>query len=82
MAALTIRNLDAAVKSELRMRAARKGHSMEQEVRLILRDALQDQAPAGMPLGDAIRQLFEPLGGVELDLPPREHSREPPNFDE
>ena len=29
----------------------------------------------------AIRRRFAPLGGVELDLPPREAGREPPRFE-
>ena len=32
-------------------------------------------------LARAIRARFAPLGGVELDLPPREPMREPPRFD-
>lgn len=32
-------------------------------------------------LYDRIRALFEPLGGVDLELPPREPGREPPRFD-
>lgn len=40
MATLTIRNVDDAIKQMLRIRAARHGVSMEEEVRRILRDAL------------------------------------------
>jgi antitoxin FitA len=36
MATLAIRNLDAALKERLRIRAAQHGHSMEAEVREIL----------------------------------------------
>lgn len=39
MASLTIRQLDEAVKAALRLRAARNGRSMEDEVRMILRDS-------------------------------------------
>jgi phosphopantothenoylcysteine decarboxylase/phosphopantothenate--cysteine ligase len=41
MASLTIRKLDDALKAELRQRAARNGRSMEDEVRVILREASQ-----------------------------------------
>jgi len=41
MASLTIRKLDEAIKTELRLRAARNGRSVEDEVRVILRDAAQ-----------------------------------------
>ncbi|AQS40829.1 MAG: Bifunctional phosphopantothenoylcysteine decarboxylase/phosphopantothenate synthase [Candidatus Tokpelaia hoelldobleri] len=41
MASITIRNLDPAVKEALRVKAAREGHSMEEEVRLQLAIAVQ-----------------------------------------
>ena len=40
MASITIRNLDDDVKTRLRVRAADNGRSMEEEARLILRDAV------------------------------------------
>ena len=45
MASLTIRKLDDAIRDELRLRAARNGRSVEDEVRVILRDAAQQQRP-------------------------------------
>ncbi|ABE60952.1 Phosphopantothenate-cysteine ligase / Phosphopantothenoylcysteine decarboxylase [Nitrobacter hamburgensis X14] len=39
MASLTVRKLDDAIKAELRLRAARNGRSVEDEVRVILREA-------------------------------------------
>ncbi len=44
MASLTIRKLDDAIRDELRLRAARSGRSVEDEVRVILRDAAQGRA--------------------------------------
>jgi phosphopantothenoylcysteine decarboxylase/phosphopantothenate--cysteine ligase len=41
MASLTIRKLDDAIRDELRLRAARNGRSVEDEVRVILREASQ-----------------------------------------
>ena len=41
MANLTIRKLDDAIRDELRLRAARNGRSVEDEVRVILREAAQ-----------------------------------------
>ena len=41
MATLTIRNVDAALKERLRVRAAQHGHSMEAEVRDILKENSQ-----------------------------------------
>ena len=46
MASLTIRKLDDAIRDELRLRAARNGRSVEDEVRVILREAAQNHAPA------------------------------------
>jgi phosphopantothenoylcysteine decarboxylase / phosphopantothenate---cysteine ligase len=44
MANLTIRKLDDAIRDELRLRAARNGRSVEDEVRVILREASQGRA--------------------------------------
>jgi plasmid stability protein len=78
MANITIRNLDESLKSRLRMRAASRGRSMEEEARQILRAALNEPAVPGNDLGSRIRQRFEPLGDVQLPLPAREPMREPP----
>ena len=40
MTTLTIRNVDPALKEELRVRAARHGRSMEAELRHIIKEAL------------------------------------------
>ncbi len=82
MATLTIRQLDERTKTRLRVRAARHGRSMEEEAREILRLAVNAPPEAKGNLGEMIRGVFAPLGGVELELPPREPIREPPNFDE
>ena len=81
MASITTRNLDDDVKIGLRKRAAGNGRSMEQEVRLILRDAVEREVVPEKGLGTAIHELFKPFGGVELELPPRTPMREPPSFD-
>jgi antitoxin FitA len=80
MASITIRNLDDEVKRRLRVRAAEHGRSMEQEAREILRQVVGQEKPAHN-LAAAIRARVAPLGGVELELPPREPIREPPAFD-
>ncbi len=80
MATITVRNLDEWVKQRLHVRAAANGRSMEQEVRVILRAAVDEEAPT-QDLASAIRARFAPLGGVELDIPPRSAMREPPQFD-
>lgn len=79
---LTIRNLEPALKERLRVRAAQHARSMEAEARDILNQALKP--PERLPernLYDRIRARFAPLGGVDLELPPREAVRDPPRFD-
>ena len=80
MASITIRNLDDEVKVRLRIRAASHGRSMEEEARLILREAVErEEGP--FDLAAAIRKRFIPLGGVELELPSRQPMPEPPLFE-
>jgi len=45
MGSLTIRKLDEATKARLRLRAARNGRSVEDEVRTLLRDAAEEAGP-------------------------------------
>lgn len=72
MATLTIRNLDERTKAQLRIQAARHGRSMEEEVRTILRSAIEARQPVGgKGLGSRIHEHFAQLGGVELELPER-----------
>ncbi|WP_282039345.1 FitA-like ribbon-helix-helix domain-containing protein [Halomonas alimentaria] len=80
MASITIRNLDDALKAELRLSAARHGHSMEEEVRLILRRALATAPQQG--LGSRIRQRFAEEGGVELEVPSRRQRPRAAEFEE
>ncbi len=79
MASITIRNLDDEVKSKLRVRAATNGRSMEEEARTILREAVERE-DSEKGLGTKLHKLFKPLGGVDLEIPPREPMREPPRF--
>ena len=82
MSSITIRNLDPAIKERLRVRAAEHGHSMEAEARRILQTALTGAArPPGRNLYERVRARFAPLGGVDLELPEREPTRELPRFD-
>jgi len=81
MTTLTIRNVDAAVKERLRVRAARHGRSMETELRYILGEALESGQKHEPNLAEAIRRRFAPLGGVELESHPPVPMREPPVFD-
>jgi antitoxin FitA len=80
MAAISIRNLDDDVKNRLRVRAARRGHSMEAEAREILTQAVnQPERPEGWVA--ALIDRFAEAGGVELELPPRSARVRPVDFE-
>ena len=83
MATLTIRNLDDAVRDRLRRRAAEHGHSMEEEVRQILRQVVKpaDTATTSKGLGSRIHNHFARLGGVELELPSRSDTPTAPSLE-
>lgn len=78
MASITIRKLDEATKARLRIRAAHHKRSMEDEARTILRAALAEEPSSSRSLADAIRERFESLGGLDLELPARASIRKPP----
>jgi plasmid stability protein len=66
LAQLVVRNLDENVKRRLRERATRRGRSMEEEVRDILRMASLEEVPAAEePLGTRIARRFAGLGLTE-----------------
>nr|SPS06151.1 conserved protein of unknown function [Candidatus Nitrotoga fabula] len=79
MASITIRNLDEDIKHRLRVRAAERGRSMEEEVREILRRVMMEDSPP-RDLAAAIRDRAASFGGIDLDLPEREPMREPPHL--
>ncbi len=90
MATITIRSLDDDVKRRLRIRAAENGNSMEEEARKILETAVsvaaepQGFGEAGRPVilswVDRIVSRFQEVGGVELEAPPHQGARLPPDF--
>src|SRR5271163_3180505 len=65
MASLTIRKLDEAIKVYLRLRSAKNGRSVEEEVRVILREYLE-----GRPEPDASSSLSPALlSPAEMSAP-------------
>lgn len=68
------------MKARLRVRAAQHGRSMEEEARLVLSAALAEEPKRPLNLAESIRRWVEPFGGFELEIPPREPIREPPDF--
>ena len=81
MASLTVRNLEEPIKELLRIRAAHHGHSMEEEVRQILRNTLLQDKQLSENLAESIQKRFSRLGGVEDFPSDREAMREPPEFE-
>ena len=75
MATLTIRNLDERLKGRLRIRAATRGRSMEEEARQILRTVLTEAEPASANLPERIHHRFAKLGNVQIPIAPREPVR-------
>ena len=77
MATITIRNLDERVKRELQVRAALNGRSMEAEAREALSSLIAKSPSASKEgLGTRIHKRFAPFGGVDLEIPPRQFSRQ------
>lgn len=72
MAAISVRDLDEGVARRLKVRAARHGRSMEAEVRAILTDAVVPEAADRLNLAQAIRERFAAIGGIDLEIPPRQ----------
>ena len=68
MAQVLVRHLDDDVKAALQQRARHHGHSMEEEIRNILRQALTDDGTPPSRLGSRIAARFAGQGLTE-DLP-------------
>ena len=66
MAAFTVRNLSDVTLRALRRRAAKHGRSTEAEVRAILDAAARPDDR--LKIGSALTQLFQPLGGMDIDI--------------
>ncbi|MEX2240649.1 MAG: Arc family DNA-binding protein [Burkholderiales bacterium] len=62
MAQFIVRHLEEDVKARLKRRAARRGRSMEEEVRHILRDAVKQEYRVPQKLGSRIAALFAGRG--------------------
>jgi len=79
---ITVRGLKPGTRQKLRLLAAAEGHSMEEEVRRILVRATDGPPAQRLNLAAEIAAITDPLGGLDLDLPPRSPTREPPRFDD
>ena len=81
MASVLVRNIEDDVKMKLQTRAKRNGHSLEAELRLVLKEAVVDEKAVG--IGTKLVNLFTEHGliGTDLERPPTQIS-EPMSFDE
>jgi antitoxin FitA len=68
MGQLVVRNLENSVKTRLQRRAKQHGRSMEEEVRDILRNAVNEPGLPAAGLGTEISSLFA-KAGLESDIP-------------
>ncbi len=80
MASITIRNLEDDLKTNLRIIAAQHGHSMEEEVRCILRQVVGQRTPVEKGLGSKLKAKFEDVATDAFSLPERQTPRMT-NFD-
>lgn len=79
MSAITVRNLSDDTHRALRLRAAEHGRSTEAEIRAILDDIARPKDR--LKMGDALVELFRPLGGVDLDITRDRTPVEPLSFE-
>jgi antitoxin FitA len=68
MAQILVRRIDRELMERLHRRAEKHGHSMEEEVRHILRDALRDDGKPEKGLGTRIAERFRGIG-LKEDIP-------------
>jgi plasmid stability protein len=83
MPSLLIRNIDQALRDQLKARARAHHRSLEQEARetlraAVARDAGQDRTESLMQIA---RRLFGPERGVDLELPSRSADAARPTVD-
>lgn len=87
MASITITDLDEETARRLRIRAAERGVTMEEEARAILKreggpETSKRTYPSTKAWVDEIVARFQEVGGVELELPHRSKNRPPVDFSE
>ena len=80
MSSITVRNLDESVKNGLRVRAARHGWSMEQEVRQIPQQTVAPAQAGEISFAERINRRFANLDATAIPIPKRQTTRNPPEF--
>ena len=80
MSSITVKNLDDSVKAGLRLRAARHGGSIEQQVRQILPQTVAPEQASARSFAEQINQRFAGLQAQDLPLPVSAPDRTPPEL--
>ena len=80
MNSITIDDLDDDIMTYLRERATEHQCSVEDEVRAIISSVVHIRLSGPRNLAEFTRECFEPIGGVELKIPPRGSMNDPPDF--
>ena len=80
MNSITINDVDDTLRRQLSVRAAERGHSIEEEAREILKTALEGNPPSEEGFGTVLHEMFKSVGGVDLEIPGRDSMRQPPHF--
>ena len=81
MAQLIVRNLEDDIREKLRALARSHGHSMEEEVRDILRGAVVERSSPQPQLGSRLAKRFA-VCKLKEEIPElRGHAIEPPGFE-
>lgn len=80
MSSITVRNLDEGIKASLRLRAARHGWSMEQEVRHILQQTLAPEEANALSFAERVNRRFQGLQAQDLPIPARQPARTAPTL--
>ena len=76
MASITVRNLDEGVKAQLRVAAARAGHSMEEHVRQLIIGSVEPETQA-RGMGSWLHDQFRASSGGGLEVPARIEMADP-----
>ncbi len=78
MANLSVRKLDDKVYERLRLMAVKHGVSMEEEIRLILSQAVK----VPDKVSDVFFKYFGPVNGIDLDISKRDSVHNPMDFND
>jgi antitoxin FitA len=77
--AVTIRNIPVETHRALRVRAARRGHSTEAEIRLILEAAVKDERR--VKLGSLLAEIGRECSGANLAIDRDRTPTDPVSFE-